>query len=314
MGGSWNRRQFIRAGAIASGGLYAGGIKAAGELLRRDAVKLTILYTNDTHSRIEPFSANDPQYAGMGGIAARACMIEQIRKAEEHVLLLDAGDIFQGTAYFNYFHGETDYRLMSMMRYDATTFGNHDFDLGCGNIAMQMKHASFDFINCNYNLSDTELAKNSRISPYKVYRKGRLKIGVTGVGIDLKNLVAAKNSKGVLYNDPVASLNRITRILRQDLRCDYIICLSHLGYKYADKKISDMALAEMTKDIDLIIGGHTHTFLENAVSVKNADGLEVLITQAGWGGIWLGICEIVFSENNIKVFHRDDNLGINSSK
>lgn len=283
-------------GAAAS--VYFGELNSRNPaFIKKEFTKLTVLYTNDTHSRIEPFPANDALYPNEGGFARRASLIEEIKKQEEHVLILDAGDIFQGTPYFNYYHGELEYKLMSLMGYDATTFGNHDFDLGCENILKQMPHASFDFLNCNYDFKDSALAVTKKIAPYKVYRKGHLKIGVLGVGIDLENLVDKKHIQGVQYGDPVSSANKIAFILKHDEKCDYVICLSHLGYSYDSKKVSDIVLASQTKNIDLIIGGHTHTFLEQPRTVKNTENQDVIITQVGWAGIWLGKTEIYFSYN-----------------
>ncbi|MCC6371230.1 MAG: metallophosphatase [Bacteroidia bacterium] len=299
-----NRREFIKYSAGLAATLY--GTSAFGNnkaLPKNEQTVLTILYTNDTHSRIEPFPANDAKYAGEGGFSKRARLIESIRKNSAHVLLLDAGDIFQGTPYFNYYHGELEYKLMSLMGYDATTFGNHDFDLGCENILKQMPHAGFDFINCNYNLNDTALAGNKKILPYKIYKKGPLKIGVLGVGIDLENLVDKKYANGIIYNDPIFNANKISSILRYDEKCDYIICLSHLGFRYDTKKISDVVLATQTKNIDLIIGGHTHTFLEKPYFTSNSEGKEVSVTQVGWAGIWLGQVEVYFTANNKKISH-----------
>lgn len=294
-----NRRRFIKQSLGIAAGLYSssvfGGSILAGD---NDLTTLTILYTNDTHSRIEPFPDNDARYAGQGGFAKRAGLIETIRKSEKNVLLLDAGDVFQGTPYFNYYHGEIEYKLMSLMGYDATTFGNHDFDLGCENIVQQLPHARFDFINCNYDFSNTALSKNKRIFPYKIYKKNQLKIGVMGVGIELENLVDKKFAKDIIYNDPVFTVNKISNILRYDEKCDYIICLSHLGYYYENKKISDVALAGLTKNIDLIIGGHTHTFLEKPYQTSNSEGKPVSVTQVGWAGIWLGRVDVYFSYNN----------------
>lgn len=289
---------------IAGTVLVGGSLRAQGDFLEnKDLTKLTVLYTNDTHSRIEPFPDNDPKYAGEGGFARRAAMIESIRKTDENVLLLDAGDIFQGTPYFNFYHGELEYKLMSLMQYDATTFGNHDFDLGCGNILTQMKHADFDFINCNYDFKNTELEKNKKIFPYRIYKKGGLKIGVLGVGIALQNLVDKKFVGNIVYNDPIKEANKISSVLRNDEKCDYIICLSHLGFKYDSDKVSDIILAASSSNIDLIIGGHTHTFLEKPYSTVNAQGREVLITQVGWAGIWLGKTEIYFSHRRKNFFH-----------
>lgn len=296
-----NRRDFIKYTLGATAAIYGLSAHSQNMLLEKEGfTKLTILHTNDTHSRIEPFPENDTKYANQGGCARRAALIEKIRNEEKNVLLLDAGDIFQGTPYFNYYHGEIEYKLMSLMKYDAATFGNHDFDLGSENVLKQMPHANFDFINCNYNLDNTALSKHKKIAPYNIYKRGHLKIGVLGVGIDLENLVDKKYAGDIIYNDPISNANKIASILKYDEKCDYVVCLSHLGYKYDTNKVSDLVLAAQSKDIDLIIGGHTHTFLKNLVSVKNRNGEEVQITQVGWAGIWLGKIEIYFAPNRKK--------------
>ncbi len=310
-----NRRDFLKFSLGLSASIC--GLSVSSQdlfLFKKGITKLTILYTNDTHSRIEPFPENDTKYAGEGGFAKRAELIDQIRKQEAHVLLLDAGDIFQGTPYFNYYQGEVEYKLMSLMDYDATTFGNHDFDLGCENILKQMPHANFDFINCNYNLDNTALSKNKKITPYKIYKKGQLKIGVLGVGIELENLVDKKYAKDIIYNDPIFNANKIASHLRNEEKCDYVICLSHLGYQYDGNKISDIVLGKQSRNIDFIIGGHTHTFLDTPKCVKNLDGKEVNITQVGWGGIWLGRIEIYFAHNNEKYLQNTSNHKIQGSK
>jgi 5'-nucleotidase len=301
-----NRRDFLKYALGAAAVMYSGqGLALDRLLFEKGFIKLSILFTNDQHSRIEPFPASDPRHAGEGGFARRAALVETIRGQEDHVLLLDAGDIFQGTPYFNYFHGRVEYQLMSLMGYDATTFGNHDFDLGCQNIADQMPHASFDFINCNYNLEDTALAKNKKISPYKIYKKGPLKIGVLGVGIALENLVNKTYIHGIIYNDPITSANHFAAILKEDEKCDYIICLSHLGYHYEHTQVSDEILARQSKNIDLIIGGHTHTFLSQPASIANIDGKETLVAQVGWAGIWLGKADIYFTGYNKKIIQNN---------
>jgi 5'-nucleotidase len=302
------RRSFLKytLGGVAS--IYGLTVKSQNELLySKGFTKLTILYTNDQHSRIEPFPHDDLKYPNEGGFAKRAALIDNIKQEEAHTLLLDAGDIFQGTPYFNYYQGEIEYKLMSMMGYDAVTFGNHDFDLGCDNILKQMPHASFDFLNCNYDFNHTSLEKNKKISPYKIYKKGHLKIGVFGLGIDLKNLVDKKFVKDIIYNDPIISANNTATYLKVDEECDYVICLSHLGFKYDSDKVSDIILASQTKNIDIIIGGHTHTFLNSPVSIKNSEEREVLITQVGWAGIWLGKIEIYFSPYNKKLLQNTSN-------
>ncbi len=303
-----NRREFIKY-SLGTGIAIAGlSSKAQNCLLdEKGFTKLTILYTNDQHSRIEPFPENDAKFANEGGFSKRASLIEKLRTEQKNILLLDAGDIFQGTPYFNYYHGEIEYKLMSLMGYDAVTFGNHDFDMGCENLLKQQPHANFDFINCNYNFDDTVLANNKKITPYKIYKKNNLKIGVLGVSIDLENLVDKRFTKGIKYNNPVEEANKISSILKKEKKCDYVICLSHLGYKYADSKISDITFASQTKNIDLIIGGHTHTFLEKPDSIKNVEGHEVQITQVGWAGIWLGKIEIMFTPINKKILQSNTN-------
>ena len=265
-----------------------------------DIKKLTILHTNDVHSHIDPFPATDPRNPNMGGVARRAALIESIRKENSNVLLLDAGDIFQGTPYFNYYGGELEFKLMSMMKYDASTIGNHDFDNGIDGLYAQLPHASFDFISSNYDFKNTVL--NGHVHPYKIFIKEGIKVGVFGLGIELAGLVDKKGYKETIYNDPVEVAQDMTRLLKKEQKCDLIICLSHLGYKYRDEpeKISDIKLATLTKDIDLIIGGHTHTFLDKPTVVKNLEGNQVLVNQVGCYGINLGKIDFYFDANQSK--------------
>lgn len=294
-----NRRDFLKYSLGIASSIYGLSIHAQNNLLKKKGiVQVSILYTNDTHSRIEPFPTNDTKYAGEGGFAKRSALVEKFRNENEEVLLLDAGDIFQGTPYFNYFHGELEYKLMSMMRYDATTFGNHDFDLGTNNLLEQLPHANFDFINCNYDFNDSLLSRHSKIVPFKIYKKNRIKIGVLGIGIELENLVEKRLSEGVRYLSPIDCANKISKHLKEEEKCDYIICLSHLGFKYNESKVSDIILAEQSRNIDLIIGGHTHTFLNEPVTKFNLEKKEVKITQVGWAGIWLGKIDLYFSHDN----------------
>jgi len=292
-----NRRDFIR--TLVSGMALAGLNSFPIDLLAaREMVKLTILHTNDVHSRIDPFPKNDPKYPGMGGVARRAKIINRIRTEEKNVLLLDAGDIFQGTPYFNMYGGKPELLLMSKLGYDAATIGNHDFDNGIDGLANRLPDMNFPFLNCNYNFNDTPLA--NKTLPYRIFKKGGIKTGVFGVGIELRGLVDPKQFGNTIYEDPVMHAERISTILKNDHKCDLVICLSHLGYKYNDKKISDEILAQQTTNIDLIIGGHTHTFLDNPVSYKNKSGDEVLITQVGWAGIRLGRIDYFFDTKGRK--------------
>lgn len=262
-----------------------------------EITKLTILHTNDVHSRIEPFPTDGGKYSGLGGAAKRASLIKKIRQEEEHVLLLDAGDVFQGTPYFNFFGGELEFKLMSRMGYDACTIGNHDFDGGMDGLHKQFTtHANFPFINCNYNFSNTIM--NGQVQAHLIIKKGGLKIGILGVGIKLDGLVPANLYGETQYLDPISNVNKTAALLKQDLKCDYVICLSHLGYKYDDpKKLCDVILAKESQHLDLIIGGHTHTLLPTADLVENKNGELVTINQVGWAGIALGRLDIYFEKN-----------------
>jgi 5'-nucleotidase len=292
-----NRRNFIKTTAsLGAYGWLANSPLAA--FAKNDTIKLTILHTNDWHSRIEAFPKDGGTNQGMGGAATRAALIAKIREEVEHVILLDAGDIFQGTPYFNFYGGELEYKLMSQMGYDLATFGNHDFDNGIEGIIKQLHHATFKFVNCNYDFGKTELA--SRVNPYNIIKKGNLKIGILGVGIELSGLVPEKCYTGIKYNNPIINANYIAKELKINQKCDLIICLSHLGYKYPNDKISDINLAEQSEHIDLIIGGHTHTFLSKPDLVKNSIGKLVMVNQVGWAGLNLGRIDYTFEPlNNI---------------
>jgi 5'-nucleotidase len=262
-----------------------------------DFVKICMLHTNDTHSRIDPFPVGS-KYAGLGGMAKRAFLINQIRKEEEHVLLLDAGDTFQGTPYFNLYGGELEFKLMSEMGYDATTLGNHDFDAGVDGLIKQLPHANFPFLNANYNLEDSELF--TKVLPYKTFQKGAIKIGVFGLGIELNGLVPDKLYGDIRYLDPIINANKTANKLKNELNCDLVVCLSHLGLKYGNKKVSDLVLAQSTENVDIVIGGHTHTFLDKPMVVNNLNGAPVIINQVGWAGINLGRLDITMMKDKRK--------------
>lgn len=268
---------------------------------------LTILHTNDVHSHIDPFPADDPRNANMGGVSRRYELIKTIRKENPNVLLLDAGDIFQGTPYFNYYGGELEFKLMSMMQYDASTIGNHDFDNSVDGLFAQMPHATFEFISSNYDFKNTVM--NGLVKPYKIFEKQGLKIGVFGLGIELDGLVDKRMYKETIYNDPVETAQEMVRILKKEQKCDLIICLSHLGYKYRndENKICDLKLAELTEGIDLIIGGHTHTFLDKPTVLKNKADKEVLINQVGCYGINLGRIDFYF-DNDKKIISQGKSI------
>ncbi|MBT4960612.1 MAG: bifunctional metallophosphatase/5'-nucleotidase [Flavobacteriaceae bacterium] len=270
--------------------------------------KITILHTNDVHSHIDPFPENDPINPNSGGVVARSNLINFIKKGNPNTLVLDAGDVFQGTPYFNFFEGEVELKLMSKMGYNASTLGNHEFDNGIEKLAKSLKHANFSFLNSNYTFKNTAL--ENKISKYKIFNIDGIKIGVFGLGIELNGLVEKKLYTGINYLDPVEISIDITNELKFNHNCDLIICLSHLGFSYSkDKNIMcDLVLAKKTRNIDLIIGGHTHTFLEKPVQIKNLDDKNVLINQVGCFGINLGKIDFYFSDEKIK--ESSDNIKV----
>jgi 5'-nucleotidase len=293
------RRDFIHKTVASSALLALPSLPLMG-FSTNEIKQITILHTNDVHSHIDPFPANDPKNANMGGVSRRASLIENIRKDQPNVLLLDAGDVFQGTPYFNYYGGELEFKIMSMMNYDLATMGNHDFDNGIDGFYSQLPNAKFDFVVANYDFKNTVL--DQIIKPYKIFNKNGIKIGVFGIGIELEGLVDKKSYKETVYQNPVEMAQEMTRILKKEQKCDLIICLSHLGYQYKNEenKISDLKLAAQTQDIDLIIGGHTHTFLNKPTIAKNLVGQEVLVNQVGCYGINLGRIDFYFDANKNK--------------
>ena len=264
---------------------------------------ITILHTNDVHSHVEPFSKDHSEFPNKGGFERRATLISEIRRQNPNTLLFDAGDIFQGTPYFNYYGGEIEFKIMSMLGYDAITIGNHDFDNGMDGLDKQLPNAKFDIISSNYDFKNTIL--ESKISNYKIYNKSGIKIGVFGLGIELEGLVSKDLYKETKYLDPIDIANDTAKKLKETENCDIVICLSHLGYKYEKfpNKVSDLNLAKSTKNINLIIGGHTHTFMNKPVVVKNNVGNDVLINQGGCFGLYLGRIDFSFDSDNNKIFN-----------
>jgi len=298
-----NRRSFISQGLLATGSMAIQGPVFSKPALTR----LTILHTNDVHSRLDPFPMDGSANAGKGGVAARAKLIQQIRQKQEHVLLLDAGDIFQGTPYFNIFKGEPEMRAMNMMGYDAAVMGNHDFDAGMENFVQQLNaHGKFPILMCNYSFDRTPM--EGVYQPYKIFKKGGLKIGVTGVGIELSGLVPASLYGNTIYLDPIEHANKVASMLKNEKNCDMVICLSHLGDRYDDNKISDEVFAKQSENIDLIIGGHTHRFFDKPREYTNKNGKKIIVNQVGWGGIQLGRLDYVFGSE--KGHFLDENQSI----
>lgn len=284
------RRDFIKGVGVA--GLSTTQLSFA---IQKQKKKLVVLHTNDQHSRIDPFPKNHPKHAGLGGFARRAFLIDQIRNEGAEVLLLDAGDVFQGTPYFNFYGGELEFKLMSMMGYDAMTLGNHEFDNGIEGLMKQMPHAKFDFINANYGIENSAL--RGKVKPYKVFNKGGIKVGVYGLGVELAGLVQEEHYRGLVYQDPIKISQDVEKILKEKLHCDLVICLSHLGYSYDGMKVSDLELAKHVQYTDLILGGHTHTFLDTPVNIVNSYKKKIIISQTGWAGINLGRIDFEYNGN-----------------
>ena len=302
-----NRRSFLKRVSLGAVGLTMFNHKL---LAQEDLIKITILHTNDMHSRIEPFSSG--KFKGFGGMAQRSSIIEEIRKKEKNVLLFDAGDIFQGTPYFNYYGGEVEFKLMSEMKYDAATLGNHDFDNGLDGLKKQLKHASFPFLTSNYDFKKTIL--RNKFKSYKVFEKQGVKIGVFGLGIKLDGLVPKELYKETKYIDPILVANKISDKLKNKLNCDLVICLSHLGLEYQSNKVSDIMVAKNTKNIDLIIGGHTHTFLEKPIITTNLENKKVIINQVGWGGINIGKIDFIFKQNKTNFDVKKSSIFVKKNK
>ena len=265
--------------------------------------KITILHTNDVHSHIEPFSKDHSEFPNRGGFERRSTILNSIRSKNPNTLLLDAGDIFQGTPYFNFYNGELEFKLMSLLKYDAVTIGNHDFDNGITGLNEQMPNASFDFLISNYDFKNTVL--DGKTSDYKIYTKSGIKIGVFGLGIELEGLVTKELYRETKYLDPIDIAQDVAKKLKNEEKCDLIICLTHLGYKYDNlpNRVCDYNLAKKTKDIDLIIGGHTHTFMNEPIILKNQISKDVLVNQVGCFGLFLGQIDFYFDQNNQKYFN-----------
>lgn len=304
-----SRKSFIRNAALSAGAMVAGPtLSEAAEYF--SPLKLTILHTNDTHSRIEPFPMDGGRNQGQGGVAVRSALIKQIRAVEEQVLLLDAGDIFQGTPFFNLYKGEPEIKVMAAMNYDACTIGNHDFDAGMENLATQLsQHANFPMLVANYDFTGTPMEYKTQ--PYKVFKKGKLKIGVFGVSIEGRGLIPDNLFGATKYLDPVQKANETAAQLKQKEDCDMIICLSHLGYQYkTGNKVSDEVLAKESENIDLIIGGHTHTFLNEPVVFKNKKSNDVIVNQVGWAGLVLGRLDFEFTKFSGKKMVKSEPISV----
>jgi 5'-nucleotidase len=259
---------------------------------------ITILHTNDVHSQIDPLPAND-KYAGKGGVARRATLVKRVRKENTNTLLVDAGDAFQGTPYFNLYRGEVEYKAMSAIGYDVGTLGNHDFDNGIEGLAAAMKFATFDFVSANYDVNGTAI--ESRVKPYVVRELEGVRIGIFGLGIKLDGLNPPETFKRLKYLDPVQAARNSVKRLREREHCAMIVCLSHLGY-YPEPKVNELGdtqIVAQVDGIDFIASGHTHTFMEQPVLARQPSGLNTVIFQVGKSGIYLGRVDFTVRDNRV---------------
>lgn len=307
---SLKRRNFLKSALGLTGAVALGEwpFEAFAET-NAAALQVTILHTNDVHSRLDPFPKNDPRLAGRGGVANRARLIGQIREQTPHVLLFDAGDVFQGTPYFNFYKGKPEIELMSLMGYDAVTMGNHDFDGGIELYAEQIKkYANFEVLVANYDFTNTPLQAIAK--PYKIFKIKGLRIGVFGIGINPKGLIPDQLFGGTQYLNPIQKANETAAFLRNEQKCSLVVCLSHLGYKMGKEEPSDLVLAAQSKNIDLIIGGHTHTFLNQPEVIKDLNGQPVLVNQVGWGGVNVGRLDFTFDRISKQFFMESQSLPV----
>jgi 5'-nucleotidase len=252
---------------------------------------LVILHTNDTHSQLEPYTADDKRNADKAGILRREALYRDIRSKDKNVLIFDAGDFVQGTPYFNLFKGEAEVKLMNYLKLDCITLGNHEFDNGIEFLDKIIKKAKFPVVCSNYDMSAVSLGK--RVKRWLIINKYGLKIGIVSANISPFGLISPSNFKGIKYLEPLETAEKYAFMLKNEKKCDLVICISHLGLEYEDYRPSDLNLAKSTRSIDVIIGGHTHTFMSKPLIVKNIDNKDVIINQVGKGGIYAGKLDLI---------------------
>jgi len=267
------------------------------ELLKASAADtvITILHTNDTHSQIDPLPANDAN-AGKGGVARRATLVKRVRKENPNTLLVDAGDVLQGTPYFNFYKGEVEYKAMSAIGYDVGTLGNHEFDNGVEALAAALKFANFDIVSANYDVRGTVLEQ--RVKRYVVKTLGGIRIGLFGLGVSPVSLITPDNFKGVTYIDPVVAAREVVKKLREEERCALVVCMSHLGYN-EDNQRGDSFVVSQVDGIDFIASGHTHTFMKEPITATQPCGAKTTIFQVGKSGIYVGRVDFTFRNGKL---------------
>ena len=256
---------------------------------------LEVLHTNDTHSCIMPLNPNlaDTAVAGRGGFLRRVAMIKEERAKNPDLLLIDSGDFSQGSPFYTMFKGDVEIGLMNLMGYDAVTIGNHEFDFGLENMARIFKMAKFPVVCANYDFTGT--CVEGLVKPYVIIKRNGLKIGLFGLSPQLEGLVDLSKCKGVTYLDPVEVGNRVAAELKHDKKCDVVICVSHLGWLRPDE-MGDQKLLVSSKDIDLVLGGHSHSYFKALRYVNNADGKAVPVDQNGKNAMYVGKLTLSFDK------------------
>ena len=256
---------------------------------------LEVLHTNDTHSCIMPLNPNlaDTAVAGRGGFLRRVAMIKEERAKNPDLLLIDSGDFSQGSPFYTMFKGDVEIGLMNLMGYDAATIGNHEFDFGLENMARIFKMAKFPVVCANYDFTGT--CVEGLVKPYVIIKRNGLKIGLFGLSPQLEGLVDLSKCKGVTYLDPIEVGNRVAAELKHDKKCDVVICVSHLGWLRPDE-MGDQKVLASSKDIDLVLGGHSHSYFKELRYVKNADGKAVPVDQNGKNAMYVGKLTLSFDK------------------
>lgn len=264
-------------------------------LAAQDVKELLILHTNDTHSRVEPIPVTNPnpEYADKAGFVRRATLIKEMRKQNKDLLLFDCGDFSQGSPFYNMFRGEVEVKLMNAMGYDAGTIGNHEFDFGLDNMARIFQLANFPIVCANYGVQGTVL--EGIVKPYVILEREGVKIGVFGLSPELEGLVQAKNCVGIVFESPIEAAQRVADILKEQEKCDLVVCLSHLGWK--GKPYSDETLIPTTRNIDIVLGGHSHSFFDKTLFYKNLDGKEIPLQQMGKNAVYVGTMKVKMEKN-----------------
>jgi 5'-nucleotidase len=309
------RRDFLRTAAFAglalpiarSSSLFRwrdGSASIAAPLLEplSGETLITVLHTNDTHSQIDPILENDKTYAGKGGAARRATLVKRVRKENPNTILIDGGDVCQGTPYFNFYRGEVEYKAMSMIGYDAGTIGNHEFDNGVASLAKALTFANFDIVSTNYDVRGSAL--ESKVKTHVVKEVGGIRVGLFGMGISPSGLITPDNFKPLQYLDPVRMARGVTKLLREQEGCTLVLGMSHLGYYPNPERdeVGDTQVAAQVDGIDFIASGHTHTFMEKPVLQKTPNGKDTIIFQVGRSGIYVGRVDFNLRDGKVTAY------------